>query len=373
MSTIVIGTPAPSTGAGGSFDPSQSVNFTGTLQKGGFDVVTIDGTGKIASSLLPQVAITDSFPVASQAEMLALTAQQGDVAIRSDLNKTFILSTSPASTLANWLELKTPTDLVSSVDGQTGPVSLGTTYAAIAGPFKATRTGATASAGLAGGTLAGAPTTGTWAAGELVPSQDGRMYLNTSGGTPGTWATFGPVSSATPQPIASTADPGSATSLASSTHAHAQQSAVRPTGITGTTNGTRYVGAVTAIPPLAGTYTQGDIAADNTHGVLGLATSSSVWSVLTGNRPPSLKTATYTALYGDCVMADTTSAGFTVTLPTDTVEGGDVTVKKIDVSANNLTVAAAGAGTIDGASTSVWNSQWMSKTFRRSGINWMVI
>ena len=57
--------------------------------------------------------------------MLALTAEVGDVAIRTDVNKSFILQTSPASVLANWQELKTPTDAVSSINGQTGAVTLG--------------------------------------------------------------------------------------------------------------------------------------------------------------------------------------------------------------------------------------------------------
>lgn len=62
--------------------------------------------------------------MASQAAMLALDAQTGDIAIRSDLNKTFVLKASPASTLANWLEILTPTAAVSSVLGKTGAVVL---------------------------------------------------------------------------------------------------------------------------------------------------------------------------------------------------------------------------------------------------------
>lgn len=61
--------------------------------------------------------------VATQAAMLALTAQPGDVAIRTDNSKTYILSAEPASTLANWLEIVAP-GAVSSVAGKTGVVSL---------------------------------------------------------------------------------------------------------------------------------------------------------------------------------------------------------------------------------------------------------
>ena len=56
--------------------------------------------------------------------MLALNAQKGDIAIRSDLNKSFVLQSTPASTLANWKELLTPTDAILSVNGKTGTVTL---------------------------------------------------------------------------------------------------------------------------------------------------------------------------------------------------------------------------------------------------------
>lgn len=88
------------------------------------NVPVLDADGKLAASVIPSVAITDTFVVASQAAMLALTAQVGDIAIRSDLSKTFILQTEPASTLGNWKELATPTDAVTSVAGRTGAVTL---------------------------------------------------------------------------------------------------------------------------------------------------------------------------------------------------------------------------------------------------------
>jgi hypothetical protein len=100
-----------------------------TDQKGANNgIASLDGTGKVPSSQLPAIAVTHTFVVASQAAMLALSADQGDVAVRTDVNKSFILTTEPASTLANWQELLTPTDSVLSVDGQTGAVSLSGTY-----------------------------------------------------------------------------------------------------------------------------------------------------------------------------------------------------------------------------------------------------
>lgn len=81
--------------------------------------------GKIAASYLSAIALTETFAVSSQAEMLALTAQIGDIAIRSDLSRTFVLSAEPASTLNNWKELLSPTAGVISVNGLTGAVTIG--------------------------------------------------------------------------------------------------------------------------------------------------------------------------------------------------------------------------------------------------------
>jgi hypothetical protein len=83
----------------------------------------LDSSGKINPSQLPAIAITDTFVVASQAAMLALAAETGDIAVRTDLSKTFILKGAVASVLANWQELITPTDSVSSVFGRTGVVT----------------------------------------------------------------------------------------------------------------------------------------------------------------------------------------------------------------------------------------------------------
>lgn len=87
---------------------------------------SLDGSGKIPSSQLPAIAITTSAVVASQAAQLALTAQEGDVAIRSDINKSYIHNGGVSGTMADWYELLTPTDTVLSVNGETGAVTLTT-------------------------------------------------------------------------------------------------------------------------------------------------------------------------------------------------------------------------------------------------------
>lgn len=90
------------------------------------NVVVVGADGKIDGSIIPPLALTEVFEAATQAAMLALTAQPGDICVRSDLNKSFILKEAPASTLANWIELKTPTSAVLSVNGKTGAITLTT-------------------------------------------------------------------------------------------------------------------------------------------------------------------------------------------------------------------------------------------------------
>ena len=94
---------------------------TGTAQG---DVPVLGANGKLADSVIPAVAITETFVVDDEEAMLALSAQTGDVAIRTDVNKSFVLQTTPATSADNWKELLTPTDSVLSVNGKMGAVVL---------------------------------------------------------------------------------------------------------------------------------------------------------------------------------------------------------------------------------------------------------
>lgn len=88
------------------------------------NVPEIGGDGKLSTSIIPSLAIMDIFEAENEEEMLAQKAQKGDICIRADVNKSFILAAEPATTLTNWKELKTPTDAVLSVNGKTGAVTL---------------------------------------------------------------------------------------------------------------------------------------------------------------------------------------------------------------------------------------------------------
>lgn len=87
-------------------------------------VVVVAEDGKIDPSLMPDLAINDVFEAEDEDAMLALEAQKGDICIRTDESKTYILADEPASTLENWKWLKTPDCKVISVNGQTGAITI---------------------------------------------------------------------------------------------------------------------------------------------------------------------------------------------------------------------------------------------------------
>ncbi|EKS08862.1 hypothetical protein [Leptospira santarosai] len=76
----------------------------------GLSVITADpATGKLPTQYLPALAINDTFVVNSQAAMLSLNAQRGDIAIRTDIPGPgmFILSGDDPAFLPNWIPLTT--------------------------------------------------------------------------------------------------------------------------------------------------------------------------------------------------------------------------------------------------------------------------
>jgi hypothetical protein len=121
-STLALGTTSTTALAGntalsaigGSLDLSSQV--TGTLP-----------VGNMAAT-----ALTTVQTAANQAAQLALTTEEGDVVVRTDENKTYMRNggTADPHDMTDFTLLATPTDAVTSVDGNTGVVTtlqLGTT------------------------------------------------------------------------------------------------------------------------------------------------------------------------------------------------------------------------------------------------------
>lgn len=102
-----------------------------------------------------------------------------------------------------------------------------------------------------------------------------------------------------------------------------------------------------------------------------------VWSPVSSlsGRIVTTSAATYTLTRLDSILlVDATSAACTVTVPA----AADYTdrqwiVKKIDASANAVTLDATGANTIDGAGTLALASQWDSAHIASNGTAWFVV
>ncbi|HSZ58685.1 MAG TPA: glycosyl hydrolase family 28-related protein [Tepidisphaeraceae bacterium] len=90
--------------------------------------------------------------------------------------------------------------------------------------------------------------------------------------------------------------------------------------------------------------------------------------------PVASKTANYTASAADeTILANASTAAFTVTLPAASGNTGrEYAVKKTDSSANHVTVATAG-GNIDGAATYSLNAQYNVVEVVSDGSNWQII
>ena len=88
------------------------------------NVPVLDANGKLNTSVLPALAITDTLTASSEADMLSLPAQKGDLCIRTDTNAVYVLSADDPGVLANWLQINVPAGGVISVNGETGAVVL---------------------------------------------------------------------------------------------------------------------------------------------------------------------------------------------------------------------------------------------------------
>ena len=111
--------------------------------------------GVIPTSQLPNLSISNTYPAASQAEMLALPAQRGDVASRTDFSpfRVFILSSNSPGILADWVPAGTAGGSVNTVNGQTGPSVV--LAAGDVGAVPTSRAITVSGAAVGGGTLTG--------------------------------------------------------------------------------------------------------------------------------------------------------------------------------------------------------------------------
>ncbi len=88
----------------------------------------------------------------------------------------------------------------------------------------------------------------------------------------------------------------------------------------------------------------------------------------------SVTAATTLTENDDLLLVNTTGGGVAVNLPPVAGTRGKIYfIKKIDASANNVTLTDNASDLIDGAGTLVWNTQWQSYTVISSGATWNVV
>lgn len=92
-----------------------TVQYLSSLVGSPSGIAPLDVDGLIPSNYLPALAITETFVVDSEAQMVALVAERGDIAIRTDNSTTYILTTDDPTTAADWVALSVPAGGVTSV------------------------------------------------------------------------------------------------------------------------------------------------------------------------------------------------------------------------------------------------------------------
>lgn len=99
-------------------DVTDTTNVVAALSAG--TGVAISAGGEVS---VTAVALTTVQSAVDETAHLALTAQEGDIVVRSDENKSYVHNGGNAATMADYTLLATPTDAVLSVDGNTGAVT----------------------------------------------------------------------------------------------------------------------------------------------------------------------------------------------------------------------------------------------------------
>ncbi len=85
----------------------------------------LDANSKIDLSQLPAITINNVYTVGSESDMLALSAVQGDMAIRTDVSQNYVRNSGTNNDISDWTELAFPNIEVTSVNGKTGDVIIG--------------------------------------------------------------------------------------------------------------------------------------------------------------------------------------------------------------------------------------------------------
>ncbi len=103
-------------------DQGSASDYNVGTEEGNIPVLGEDG--KLPDSVIPAIALSDTFVVETADDLLSLDAQKGDIGIVADESQTYVLSTDDPTKMIEWIPLKTPEDAVLSVNGEKGVVVL---------------------------------------------------------------------------------------------------------------------------------------------------------------------------------------------------------------------------------------------------------
>ena len=113
----------------------------------------------------------------------------------------------------------------------------------------------------------------------------------------------------------------------------------------------------------------------STNGILSSAAKSTLDVIGSFSSAITGKTAAYTATIADnTILCSAATAAFTLTLPAASgIAGREYVIKKIDSSANAVTVDGNASETIDGALTYALSTQYKYVHIKTDGSNWFII
>lgn len=250
----------------------------------------------------------------------------------------------------------------------TGSGSITTTNTHQGTQFTATgQTGAATSTKYAGGNASGAPGSGTFATGDWTVTTGGDIYVCSAGGTPGTWVRVGSyllaatnswsgANTFTNGVVVNTVGitgnkeinlTGTGTSAVAGTFT---ATALIPSGLTGATTATRFVGGTASIAPTTGTFVTGDFVITQSGAIYICTTGGSpgTWSAVSGGGGYNLVKAN-----GSSITARTTlnfiSGTYTTATAVDNASQSDI---KFEVVPGNITPNLLGAATADWSNNS---------------------
>ncbi|MER5482907.1 hypothetical protein ABT024_06785 [Streptomyces sp. NPDC002812] len=124
--------------------------------------------------------------------------------------------------------------------------------------------------------------------------------------------------------------------------------------------------AARGVVRLTGLFTESGVTVDNPCGI----------KLINGQQPFPVRAITASAtvrVIDEVLVVDATDGAVVVTLISAVATPNQYTVKKVDVTANTVTVACTGGQTIDGAATRVLTTQWETVTAIPSGGQWLTI